>query len=277
MGYNAPVPSCPRCGTPFPYTERVCRGCGLTQEVAQDPFWRSGAASSGDGQQQANDYQGQSPYNPAGQQPGGYGARQAAAPPNDPFAQARGAQAYRAPQYQYASADAPKKRSFWLSPSGLSLIAFLLLMVIGASAFAIYYYPMLCSAQERNNLRSDMPLPCGVTFVKHLDRSASGTTGPGSDEWVYTVDGQSPAQLTSFYQNKLPGKGWTLPSTIQDVAGNHLAACQGSVVALINSTDKPAPEADFTFQPPSGGSLLLIIFAPTKNLISQVQEACAST
>jgi hypothetical protein len=196
------------------------------------------------------------------------------APASDPFGYAQNSQDFQGPP-EYVSGQKPK-RSFWRSAGGLSLIAFLVLMVVGVSAFAIYYYPMLCSAQERNDLRNDLPLPCGITFIRHLDRSASGTTGPGSEEWVYKVDGQSPAQITSFYQDKLISRGWTLPTAIQAASENHLAACQGQIVALINSTDKPATEGDFTFQPPAGGSLLLIILAPTKNLIQQVQEACAS-
>src|SRR5215472_6783457 len=72
MGYDASAPPCPRCGTPFPLTGRFCPGCGLTQEVAQDPFWRSSAAApaSNDGAAQ-NRYNAnaQQPYNPAGTQP----------------------------------------------------------------------------------------------------------------------------------------------------------------------------------------------------------------
>ena len=151
---------------------------------------------------------------------------------------------------------------------------FLLLMVVGVSAFAIYYYPQLCSAQQRNNLRLDIPLPCGVTFLNHLDRSASGTTGPGSEESVYSVDGQTPAQITTFYQDKLTNTGWTLPAAIEDPADFELAACQSPTVALINSTQQPHSEGGLTFDPPSGGSLLLIILAPEKNLLSQVQQAC---
>jgi hypothetical protein len=269
MGYNpSSVPTCPRCGTPFPLTERACRNCGLTQEVAQDPSWRSAAASPVSGAPQDNTYNAQQPY-----------GQPAPAPSRDPFEHARRGQSYQDyPPPSYADyAPPPPKRSFWRSAGGISLVIFLLLMVVGVSAFGIYYYPQLCSAQQRNDLRVDIPLPCGITFLDHLDRSASGTTGPGSAEWVYSVDGQSPAQITSFYQDRLTHNGWTLPSTIQDPADNELAACQNPTVALINSTQKPHQEGALTFNPPSGGSLLLIILAPEKNLVSQIQLACGTT
>lgn len=254
------APPCPRCGAPFPNKASVCPNCGLTQEVAQDPFWRSSAPiPTSDFQAQDQSYSTQ---------------RSSGPPPGDPFAHARRSQPYPAYSLGYADA-APPKRSFWRSLWVLSVVVFLLLLVVGVSAFAIFFYPSLCSAQQRNNLEQDIPLPCGLTFLNHLDRSASGTTGPGSQEWVYSLDGQTPAQVISFYQSKLPNEGWTLPAAIQDTANNALAACKGQTVALIHSTNQAAQEAAFTFQPPPGGSLLLIILAPLKNLAPQIQQACA--
>ncbi len=265
MGYDASAPPCPRCGTPFPTKARFCRSCGLTQEVAHDPIWRASAAlPASDYQQQGNLYAAQAP---------------SAAPPDDPFARARRGQAYQGYQAGYADYDdaPPPKRPFWRSLWGLTVIAFLLLLVVGASAFAIYYYPSLCSVQQRKSLRQDIPLPCGITYLNHLDRSASGTTGPGSEEWVYSVDDQTPAQIIAFYQQRLPTSdyGWKLPAAVQDVESHALAACKGETVALIRGTDQTAQEDPFTFEPPPGGSLLLIILAPRKNLAPQIQQACA--
>jgi hypothetical protein len=280
MGYQASDPPCPRCGTPFPLTARVCRSCGLTQEVAQDPFWRSAAAAPGaDYAPPGQAYPSQQPYSPPAQQP--YSpAQQPYSPPaqqpaSDPFARPRRGQSYQAYQVGYADEPPPKKGSFWRSLGGLSLIALLLLMVIGVSAFAIYYYPTLCSVQQRNDLPQDLPLPCGITFLDHLNRSASGTTGPGSEEWVYSVDGQSPAQVISFYQGRLTASqyGWTLPSTLQDT--DHLAACKGQTAALIVGRTDTNP--DDNIAPPPGASLLVIILAPIKNLDPNVQQACALT
>lgn len=258
MRPDTSAPPCPRCGAPFPNRASVCPNCGLTQEVAQDPFWRSSAPIP------TSDYQAQDRS---------YSTQRSSGPP-DPFAHARRSQPYQAYSVGYADEPLPKRsflRSLWV----LAVVAFLLLLVVGVSAFAIFFYPALCSAQQRNNLEQDIPLPCGITFLSHLDRSASDTTGPGSQEWVYGVDGQKPAQIISFYQSKLPNDGWALPSAIQGLDNNALAACKGQTAALIRSTDQTAQEtADFIFQPPPGGSLLLIIVAPLKNLIPQIQRAC---
>jgi hypothetical protein len=281
MAYDPSSPPCPRCGTPFPATSRFCRSCGLTQEVAQDPAWRSTtSAPVSDSQAQGNLYAGSQPYAPVAQSPayGPAGQQPYAAPPDDPFARARNNPSYQAVPLGYAD-EPPPKRSFWRSFWGLSAIALLLLMVVGVSAFGIYFYPSLCSVQQRQSLPTDVPLPCGITYLNHLDRSASGTTGPGSQEWVYSVDGQNPAQIISFYQAKLTTSpyGWTLPSAIQSPENNALAACKGSLVALINGSQQERQEGDFTFDPPPGGSLLLIIEAPLKNLSPQIQQACALT
>lgn len=281
MGYDASAPPCPRCGTPFPLTGRFCRNCGLTQEVAQDPDWRASAATPASNYNAAHDVynaNAQQPYNPAGQQPYGPPAQQPppGGPPGDPFARSRKGKSYQAAPLGYFDSP-PPKRSFWRSFGGVSLIVFLLLMVVGVSAFGIYYYPQLCSAQQRNDLPQNIPLPCGITFLDHLDRSASGTTGPGSQEWAYTVDGQSPAQVATFYQNNLPGAGWKLPSSIQSPENNAIAACQGQTVALIRGQQGAVAEGGLTFTSPPKGSVLLIILAPLKNLASQIQQGCNLT
>ncbi len=273
MGNAASAPPCPRCGTPFPVTARFCRSCGLTQEVAQDPVWRASAVVPVPDVQP----QGQ-PYAPAAQQPYAPAEQQfSVAPPGDPFVRSRRGQSYQdyAP-LGYAD-EPPPKRSFWRSLWGVMVMVFLLLMVGGVAAFGIYYYPSLCSVQQRKTLPQDLPLPCGITYLDHLDRSASGTTGPGSEEWVYSVQDQKPDQIISFYQARLIGSqyGWTLPAAIQNVEDHQLAACKGDTVVLITSTDKRYTEdSAHVYEPPDGGSLLLFIRAFLKNLAPQIQQAC---
>jgi hypothetical protein len=228
--------------------------------VAQDPFWRSSVAAGNQPQSQSN----------AAQQP--YGA---APQPGDPFAHARRGQSYQAYSAGYAD-EPPPKRPFWRSLWALMVVFFLLLLVVGVSAFAIFYYPSLCAVQQRNELRQDIPLPCGITFLKHLDRSASGTTGPGSEEWVYTVDSQTPAQIATFYQQRLTNSeyGWTLPSAVQGTESDAVLGCKASTVTLIRGSQQSVKEGEFVFDPPARGSLLLIILAPLKNLAPQIQQAC---
>ncbi len=270
MGYDPSAPPCPRCGTLMPASARFCRNCGLTQEVAQDMLWRS-SAPYGVVQPPDNGY-----AEPLADDEPPYAAPPGApqyAPPADPFARSRRGPAQSA--YPAVGFDPPPpKRHFWRSFWGLSVVGFLLLLVVGVGAFAMYFYPQLCSAQQRNNLRDDLPLPCGITFIDHLDRSASGTTGPGSEEWVYSVDGTSPAQIASFYQQNLPGKGWTLPASVQSSENNAVLACKAPTVALIHGSQQT--NLDDGASPPQGGSLLIIILAPVKNLSPQIQQACAS-
>jgi hypothetical protein len=256
MGYDPSVQPCPRCGVPLPATARFCRNCGLTQEVAQDAFWRTSAPYPGSADQSPDDFSTQ-------QAPSG--------PPNGPFAHARRGSPYP-PYPSYASEPPPVKRSFWRSLWGITVIGLLLVMVLGVSAVAIYFYPSLCSVQQRNGLRSDIPLPCGITFEDHLDRSASGTTGPGSEEWVYSVDGTNPAQLKSFYQGKLPDNGWAIPPAAQNSQDfpNGLLACKAPTLAIITGSQDTNP--DDNVAPPPGASLLIIILMPTKNLSADLQQ-----
>jgi hypothetical protein len=225
--------------------------------VAQDPFWRSSAVPA-------------SGYPPQGDS---FSTQQASGgPASDPFARARYGQGNQGYQASYADQKLPK-RSFWRSLGGLSLIIFLLLLVVGVSAFAIYFYPTLCSVGSRNGLRNDIPLPCGITFQDHLNRSASGTTGAGSEEWVYSVDGQTPAQLKSFYQANLPSNGWAIPPAAQNsqVSSGALLACKAPTLAIIAGSQDTNP--DDNIAPPPGSSLLIIILVPVKNAPPDLQQA----
>ncbi len=177
------------------------------------------------------------------------------------------------------------QRTFWTSAWSILVIVCLLLMVLSVSGIAIFYYSSICSLGERNQLRGDIPLPCGTTFQDHLDRSKSGTTGKGSEEWVYTVDGTTPAQIKNFYMQQLPANGWTLPAAAQAVpslqAGDGVLACKGGTVVVISGIAGPTQTAPATSPTPTatpivdpddgvpaplGGSLLNIIIVPGKNL-----------
>ena len=181
--------------------------------------------------------------------------------------------------------DVQPQRTFWTSAWSILVVICLLLMVISVSGIAIFYYSSICSLGERNQLRGDIPLPCGTTFQDHLDRSKSGTTGKGSEEWVYTVDGTTPAQIRDFYMQQLPANGWTIPDAAQKVptlqAGNGVLACKGGAIVVIAGIagptqtappKSPTPTATPIVNPDDGvpapfkGSLLDIIIIPGKNL-----------
>jgi hypothetical protein len=132
----------------------------------------------------------------------------------------------------------------------------------------------LFSLQARKGLRQDMPLPCGITFQDFLDRSASGTTGQGSTEWVYGVDSTTTAQLKTFYQSHLPQNGWTIPTSAQNDQQfpDSLLACKGDTLAIVHGTTQTNPDDQIT--PPPGAILLIIIFVPIKNL---PQNFCVSS
>ena len=264
MGPGASVSVCPRCGTTVPANARFCRNCGLTLTTAVNaPSGppESPTFAAGYGPSATDDYQA----------PGaGYGL------PNDRWSPQA---AYGQDQYHYQQAAPPvggyadyepeeqkPKRSCWRSLWVVLTISFLLLLVLGVSAFGIYYYPTLCSVGERNNLRADVALPCGLKFQNHLDRSNSAT-GKGSQEWVFTVESTTPAQIKSFYQSKLPEGGWTL-STVADQssqAPDGVIACKGPTAIELYGSQQPVQEGDFAFSPPPQGALLIIILIPISN------------
>lgn len=270
MGPGSATQLCPRCGVAQPASARFCRHCGLTLTASMDavspppssptytPAYMPPAADpaanrwSAQGASQAT-YQ--PAHNPA-----------YANPPVGNYA------SYNVPVDDYpAYDDEPEKprRSFWRSLWGVVVIGFLLVLVLGVSAFGIFFYPSLCSVGERNGLRDDIPLPCGLTYKNHLDRSNS-TSGAGAQEWVYTVDSMTPDQIKSFYQSGLPdpNRGWTLSATADasSQANNGLIACKGPTAVQIYGSQQPVQEGDFTFSPPPQGSLLVIIVIPVKNL-----------
>ncbi|HEU5200385.1 MAG TPA: zinc ribbon domain-containing protein [Ktedonobacterales bacterium] len=262
MGPGASVSVCPRCGTSVPANARFCRNCGLTLTAAM------GAPSgppeiptfaAGYGPSATDDYP----------SPGaGYAAQ------DDRWA-AQGASGQGQYSYQYPVGDyndydpeAHKpKGSFWRSLWGVLVISSLIMLVLGVSAFALYYYPSLCTAGSRNGLRNDIALPCGLTYQNQLDRSDSAT-GKGSKEWIYTVDSMSPPQIKSFYESKLPDGGWTISTAAaqsSQVPPGGLIGCKGPTAALIYGTQGTVQEGDFAFSPPPQGSVLIIILIPISN------------
>lgn len=275
MQYNPAQKPCPRCGVALPVDARFCRNCGLSMNDASQvaelpatfaPGYQSRDASSY--QSGAPGYQpSPSPWGPPDLYAGGAGQPDSSPWPEDePRHSRRRRNASR--DYRDYGDDEPRtpKRSFWSSLWGIVVIVLLLVMVGGVAGFAIYFYPSLCSLQQRQGLRQDVPLPCGLTFQQELDRSNSAT-GAGSTEWVYTVDGTTPDQITSFYTQHLPPDGWTIPSATQQNA-NGLAgvlACKADMALLVHGSTQKTTEGDFTFSPPSGGSLLLIFLIPLKN------------
>jgi hypothetical protein len=214
------------------------------------------------------------------QQPG-YGQQQGyAPPPQQGYAPPPASQGWQAPPPQgfppddsFDGDDQPRsRRSIWLSLRGVLLVQ-MLLTVFGVGVTAVEYYPTLCSLRARHALRQDMPLPCGIALQDYIDRSASGTTGKGSSEWVFSVTNTTPAQIRAFYQEQLPTAGWTIPPTAQDTAQfpDALLACK-DVAAIIQSTNQQNP--DDGVDPPRGAILLVIIFVPLKNL---PDAFCSST
>lgn len=264
MGPGASTLICPRCGTSVPSNARFCRNCGLTLTTAANtpsspPELPTYAA--GYGPAATDDYQAQG---------AGYGQDNPWAPQNA-YGQGQNQYHYASPPVgvytDYGPEEEKPKRHFWRSLWGVLVIGFLLLLVIGVSAVGIYYYPTLCSVGERNNLRDDIALPCGLTFQNHLDRSNSAT-GKGSQEWVFTVDSTTPAQLQTFYESKLPEGGWTISTAASQsnqapVGG--VIACKSPTAAEIYGTQQPVQEGDFAFSPPAQGSLLIIILIPISN------------
>lgn len=261
--------ACPRCNTALPANARFCRNCGFTLTQAQP------------GAQSAAPYQ--DTYSLA------YPANQQAAPvssapwppddqylPNTPINNGGWSPPPAQPGGSYAAYDeeAPPKRSFWRSFWGFVVITSLVLMVLGVSLFAIYAYPTLCSLQARKGLRQDMPLPCGITFQDFIDRSASGTTGQGSTEWVFSVDNTSPSQIKTFYDDHLPRNGWSLPPAAQNTQQfpDSILACKTDTLAIVHATTQANPDDDIS--PPPGSTLLIIIFVPIKNL---TENFCATT
>ncbi len=272
MGAGDPVQPCPRCGTMLPATARFCRNCGLTLTTA-DVFSRPPDLASSGPTYQASVAPGYQASQAA------YGPLETRWPEQEVYRDVPGVGQYRGARATYAryagyEPDEQPRRSFWRSLWGYLTIGFLLLLVVGVSAFGIYFYPSLCSVRERNGLRDDVPLPCGITFQGHLDRSNS-TTGPGSQEWVYTVDNSTPAQIKSFYQEKLPAQGWVMPTLANQtrVDPDGVGVCKDSVALLVHGTQQPTQEGDFSFSPPPRGSLLLIFVVPFKNLPDDYQQA----
>ena len=255
MGPGASTPVCPRCGTGVPANARFCRNCGLTLTAAmgappEPPPLPTFAA--GYGPSATDDYP----------SPGaGYAAQNA---------NGQGPYSYQYPVGDYADFEPyeqKQKGSFWRSLWGVLVISSLVMLVLGVSAFALYYYPSLCTAGSRNGLRNDIALPCGLTYQNQLDRSNSAT-GKGSKEWIYTVDGLTPPQVKAFYESKLPEGGWTISTAAaqsSQVPPGGLIGCKGPTAALIYGTQATVQEGDFAFSPPPQGSVLIIILIPISN------------
>jgi hypothetical protein len=258
----SPMHSCPRCNTPLPANARFCRNCGFTLTPAQGGV--QPAAPFPDTYSLAY---------PANQQAGAGSSVPWPPPddhyiPNTPVSNASWSSPPQGGRYPAAYDEPePPKRSFWRSLWGIVLIGTLLLTLVGVSLFAIYAYPTLCSVQARKGLRQDMPLPCGITFQDYIDRSASGTTGQGSTEWVFSVENTSGAQIKAFYQEHLPRNGWDLPPNAQNTEQfpDSILACKGDTLAIVHSTTQETLDAP-GLSPPPGSVLLLIIFVPIKNL-----------
>lgn len=262
MGPGASVSACPRCGTSVPINARFCRNCGLTLTAA------TGAPSgppplptfaAGYGPPAIDDYP----------SPGaGYAAQDDRWSVQD--ASGQGHYSYQYPVGDYADFEPyeqKRKGSFWRSLWGVLVISSLIMLVLGVSAFALYYYPSLCTVGSRNGLRNDIALPCGLTYQNQLDRSDS-TTGKGSKEWIYTVDSMTPPQVKAFYESKLPEGGWTISTAAaqsSQVPPGGLIGCKDPTAALIYGTQATVQEGDFAFSPPPQGSVLIIILIPISN------------
>jgi hypothetical protein len=174
----------------------------------------------------------------------------------------------------------PAKRSkLWI------IIAIIALVVIGggaASGFLILHKGNTSTQQtpgvtvDRHGLPGNVPLPNGVAFQLQDSRqfTQAGLGTASIAQWLWTVARPNdPAALSTYYQNQLPGKGW---SGIKNSTGSNnttqVLGCQ-STQALLAQASLTYQANGNTITAPSGGSLLELDLISSDNPVL-IQAIC---
>ena len=151
----------------------------------------------------------------------------------------------------------------------LRIIAVVVLVGGGAASWFLFFSPNHSNSPffDRHGLPDSVPLPDGlVNFTPIKDfhyYSAQGTTVKVQG-WAWGVEATTPAQIVQFYQDHLPGKGWTHLKTMTTLQGGtkSVYACQGRMLLIIDADARSLAFADdqghlsSMVTAPSGGSVL---------------------
>jgi|GEM_PF-3139451 len=163
----------------------------------------------------------------------------------------------------------------------LLLIALIAVLVVGGGVSAFFLIPKSSTpsttAFDRHGVPANVPLPEKLTFGQQYRGSKTDPTLNVSykgDEWGWQVGSPNDsATVQRFYQQKLPGNGWTdLKQQQGDNGDQQLTACQGDQVLGIETgasfklTDLDNKKIGTVTAPPGGSALGIVI------LTTQSQE-----
>lgn len=239
MTFAGPTQHCPRCNSIMVAGSMFCGNCGL--QLAAAP-------------QQVG-----APPRPTME----FGTRFAQQPP------------------AYPPPAPPAKRS--KAPIIIAIIVLLVVIGGGAAAGILILKKGSTSTQQppgatvdRHGLPDNVPLPNGVDF-KLQDSRQFTQTGLGTAsiaQWIWTVDKPNdPTALSTYYQNQLPGKGWT---NIQQSTGSNnttqVLGCQNTQ-ALLAQAGLTYQANGNTINAPAGGSVLELDLVNSDNPLL-IQAIC---
>ena len=175
----------------------------------------------------------------------------------------------------------PAKRS--KVPIIIAIIVLLVLIGGGATAGILILKKGNAATQQtpgasvdRHGLPDNVPLPNGVTFQLQDSRqfTQSGLGTASIAQWLWTVNKPNdPAALSTYYQNQLPGKGWT---GIQQSTGStnttQVLGCQNTQ-ALLAQAGLTYQANGNTINAPAGGSVLELDLVNSDNPLL-IQAIC---
>jgi hypothetical protein len=185
------------------------------------------------------------------------------------------------PPPAYPPPTPPAKRSkLWI------IIAIIVLLVViggGAAAGFLILHKGNTSTQQtpgatvdRHGLPANVPLPNGVTFKLQDSRqfTQAGLGTASIAQWLWTVDKPNdPATLSTYYQNQLPGKGW---SGVKNSTGSNnstqVLGCQNTQALLAQASLTYQANGN-TITAPSGGSVLELDLVSSDNPVL-IQAIC---
>lgn len=243
MTFAGPTQHCPRCNSIMAPGSMFCGNCGLQLASAPQPV---GA-----------------PPLPTME----FGTRLPPAMPQQPSV--------------YPPPAPPAKRSkLWI------IIAIIVLLVViggGATAGILLLKKGNTSTQQtpgatvdRHGLPTSVPLPNGAVFQLQDSRqfTQAGLGTASIAQWVWTVDKPNdPAALSTYYQNQLPGKGW---SGIKNSTGSNdttqVLGCQNTQ-ALLAQAGLTTQANGNTITAPAGGSVLELDLVSSNNPVL-IQAIC---